>query len=83
MVLKTILKLLKNNNIQNYINRCFSINELRTWKPDKKTYIYACKEMNVPPSKILMIAAHAWDVNGAKKGWFKTGYITRYEKVSK
>ena len=75
------LKLLKNSGLQSYISRCFSINELRTWKPDKKTYIYVCKEMNVPPSKTLMIAAHAWDVNGAKKAGLKTGYITRYEKV--
>jgi 2-haloacid dehalogenase len=28
-----------------------------------------------------MIAAHAWDVNGAKKAGLQTGYITRYEKV--
>jgi 2-haloacid dehalogenase len=75
------LKLLKNSGLKSYISRCFSINELRTWKPDKKTYIYVCKEMNVPPSKTLMIAAHAWDVNGAKKAGLKTGYITRYEKV--
>jgi len=75
------LRLLKNNGLKSYISRCFSINELRTWKPDKKTYIYVCKEMNVPPSKTLMIAAHAWDVNGAKKAGLKTGYITRYEKV--
>ena len=30
------LKLLKNSGLQSYISRCFSINELRTWKPDKK-----------------------------------------------
>ena len=75
------IKLLKNNDLLSYISRCFSINEIKIWKPNKKTYTYVCKKMNVPPSKTLMIAAHAWDIHGAKKAGLKTGYITRYEKV--
>ena len=27
-----------------------------------------------------MIAAHGWDINGAKLAGLKTAYITRYEK---
>ena len=31
-------------------------------------------KMNVPPSKTLMIAAHAWDIHGAKKAGLKQVY---------
>ena len=37
--------------------------------------------MKISCQNSLMIAAHAWDINGAKNAGLKTGYITRYEKV--
>ena len=36
--------------------------------------------MKIKPGRALMIAAHGWDINGAKLSWIKTAYITRYEK---
>ena len=36
--------------------------------------------MKIKPGRALMIAAHGWDVNGAKLAGLKTAYITRYEK---
>ena len=36
--------------------------------------------MNIDPKNTLMIAAHGWDINGAKLAGLKTAYITRYEK---
>ena len=74
------LKLLKKNKLSKYIKRCFSIDEIKLWKPNKKTYLYVCKEMRILPSNALMIAAHSWDVTGAKNAGLKTAYITRYEK---
>lgn len=74
------LKLLKKNKLSKYIKRCFSIDEIKIWKPNKKTYLYVCKEMGILPSNTLMIAAHSWDVSGAKNAGLKTAYITRYEK---
>ena len=74
------LKLLKKNKLSKYIKRSFSIDEIKLWKPNKKTYLYVCKEMRILPSNALMIAAHSWDVTGAKNAGLKTAYITRYEK---
>ena len=75
------LKLLQKNKLSKYIKRCFSIDEIKLWKPNKKTYLYVCKEMRILPSNTLMIAAHSWDVTGAKNAGLKTAYITRYEKM--
>ena len=36
--------------------------------------------MKIKPGRALMIAAHGWDINGAKLAGLKTAYITRYEK---
>ena len=75
------LKLIKKNNMSKYINRCFSIDEIKLWKPNKKIYLHVCNEMSFSPSDAMMIAAHAWDVSGAKNAGLKTAYITRYEKI--
>lgn len=74
------LKLIKKNNVSKYINRSFSIDEIKLWKPNKKIYLHVCNEMGFSSSDAMMIAAHAWDVSGAKNAGLKTAYITRYEK---
>ena len=72
--------LLKNNKIENFIDRCFSIDQFKKWKPHKNVYLSTCELMNIDPKNTLMIAAHGWDINGAKLAGLKTAYITRYEK---
>ena len=34
--------------------------------------------MKIKPGRTLMIAAHGWDINGAKLAGLKTAYIARY-----
>ena len=57
-----------------------SIDQFEKWKPHKSVYLSTCKLMNINPKNTLMIAAHGWDINGAKLAGLKTAYITRYEK---
>ena len=75
------LKLIKKNNLSKYISRCFSIDEIKLWKTNKKIYLHVCNEMGFSSSNAMMIAAHAWDISGAKNAGLKTAYITRYEKI--
>ena len=72
--------LLKKNNINNFIDECFSINSFKIWKPAREVYLKTCEKMKIKPGRALMIAAHGWDINGAKLAGLKTAYITRYEK---
>ena len=72
--------LLKKNDINNFIDECFSINSFKIWKPAREVYLKTCEKMKIKPGRALMIAAHGWDINGAKLAGLKTAYITRYEK---
>ena len=72
--------LLKKNKIDHLIDDCFSIDQFRKWKPHRDIYLSVCKLMKIEPKYSLMIAAHGWDINGAKLAGLKTAYITRYEK---
>jgi 2-haloacid dehalogenase len=73
--------LLKRNKIDKLVDDCFSIEQVKKWKPHKKVYLYVCKSLKISPKNSLMIAAHGWDINGAKLTGLKTGYIKRYEKI--
>ena len=66
--------------MEKYVDRCFSISEVKLWKPHKKVYSHACKIMKTKKQETLMIAVHGWDINGAKLAGLNTAYITRYEK---
>ncbi|MGC0913764.1 hypothetical protein [Pantoea agglomerans] len=35
------------------------------------------KEMGKPVSECMMVAAHGWDVGGAKRADMKTAFVTR------
>ena len=50
------------------------------WKPAKEVYLKTCEKMKIKPGRALMVAAHGWDINGAKLAGLKTAYITRYAK---
>ena len=76
---KNAENLLKKNNIDKFVSRCFSIEEVQVWKPNVKTYNFVLKNMKTEPSQSLMIAAHGWDLEGAKSLGIKTGFINRYE----
>lgn len=72
---------LKNSGLINVFNRRLSIEDIKIYKPQLKSYEWALKEMKVKPEEALMVAAHAWDVAGAKAAGMKTAFIARPGKV--
>ncbi|WP_422882739.1 haloacid dehalogenase type II [Pantoea agglomerans] len=57
--------------------RILSVEQLQVYKPDLKVYQWAMKEMGKPVSECMMVAAHGWDVGGAKRAGMKTAFVTR------
>jgi len=57
--------------------RLLSVEQLQIYKPDLKVYQWAMKEMGKPVAECMMVAAHGWDVGGAKRAGMKTAFVTR------
>lgn len=72
---------LKNAHLAEYFDGSLTVQNLQTFKPDLKVYQWAQKEMNVAPEDAMLIAAHAWDIAGADKVGWKTGFIIRPGKA--
>ncbi len=40
-------------------------------------YLYAAEVLDVPPSRMALVAAHDWDCHGAKRAGLITGWVSR------
>jgi 2-haloacid dehalogenase len=54
----------------------------RTYKPDPLVYYTATELLDTPPHQILMVAAHGWDIDGARAAGLWTAFVERpYERA--
>lgn len=54
-----------------------SAEDARSYKPAPSVYELAVSASGAPPQRLLMIAAHAWDLRGAQKVGMRTAYVAR------
>jgi 2-haloacid dehalogenase len=57
--------------------RMFSVDAVRKYKPHPETYNYVAKELNASPSEMMMVAAHPWDLMGAKAAGCEVAFVER------
>jgi len=72
---------LKNAHLAEYFDGSLTVQNLETFKPDLRVYNWAQKEMKIEPQQAMLIAAHPWDIAGAEKAGWKTGFIARPGKA--
>lgn len=49
----------------------------RAYKPAARAYLTAAELLDVEPARILMVAAHAWDIDGARNAGLRTAFVER------
>jgi 2-haloacid dehalogenase len=65
--------------LQNYVERMISIDEVKRWKPNKAVYLHAAQVAGVDPGRLALVAAHAWDVHGAKQAGLMGAWVKRQD----
>ncbi|GLY87758.1 haloacid dehalogenase type II [Actinoallomurus iriomotensis] len=58
-------------------HQVLSAEDARTYKPDPAAYRSAVTVSGRPPERLLMVAAHAWDLRGAQDIGLRTAYVAR------
>ncbi|MEV5527747.1 haloacid dehalogenase type II [Streptomyces prunicolor] len=58
-------------------HQALSAEDARTYKPDPAVYQLAVTVSGLPPERLLMVAAHAWDLRGAQALGLRTAYVAR------
>ena len=63
--------------LMDFFDLRLSIEDIKVFKPDLRTYQWALAKLNIKPEQALMVAAHGWDVAGAKEAGMQTAFISR------
>jgi 2-haloacid dehalogenase len=72
-------RLFQNSGMDGLVWRHLSCEAVGKWKPAPDPYLQACREIGVAPSETWMVAAHSWDLAGARAVGMKTAWLSRLE----
>lgn len=67
--------------LRHLVDGFLSADTVRRWKPAPEPYAYGVAQIGWPAANVALIAAHDWDVHGARRAGLQTGYVARYCKV--
>lgn len=71
----------ENAGLTHYFDARYSIEDIKIYKPDLRAYEWVLQQLNVQPEDALMVAAHGWDVAGAKAAGLQTAFVARPGKA--
>ncbi|MFD9194420.1 haloacid dehalogenase type II [Streptomyces phaeochromogenes] len=58
-------------------HQALSAEDAQAYKPAPEVYRLALDAAGCPPERVLMVAAHAWDLRGAQAVGMRTAYVRR------
>jgi 2-haloacid dehalogenase len=72
---------IKNAGIAQYFGGLLTVDGLNVYKPHTRTYHWAAHQANAPIRNCMLIAAHGWDVAGARLAGMRAAFIERPGKA--
>ncbi|CAM3607979.1 haloacid dehalogenase type II [Zobellia roscoffensis] len=63
--------------IASYFDAIVSVEEVASYKPEAAPYKAVLAKMSVSPENTMMVAAHGWDILGAKRAGLRTAFVAR------
>ena len=74
---QTVEEQLGNAGISHHFEAMLSVDGVRRFKPSPEVYLMASAKMDVAIDRMMMVAAHDWDLVGARSVGMQTAYISR------
>lgn len=71
----------KNAGLLSYFDERLSVEDINLYKPDTRTYEWAIEKMGIAAEDAMLVAAHGWDIAGAKQAGWQAAFIARPGKV--
>lgn len=68
---------LANAQIDDCFDRYLSVETVQRFKPHRSVYLWAAEQLQQEPGKTMLVAAHGWDVAGAKWAGLQTAFVER------
>lgn len=74
---KATATLLERAGVRHLVEHVISIDEIGHWKPHGAVYGSCAEKLELQPGEVSLVAAHPWDIQGAKQSGLLTGYVAR------
>ncbi len=74
-------QLVRNSDLENIFDDIFSIEEVRTFKPDSKVYDIPVKKYKIQKNEIVFLSANTWDVSGAGNYGYNPVWVNRSNNI--
>lgn len=75
--LRTVRAQLEGVGLIDLFDKVLSVEPTRRFKPAAEPYLMACRELGIEPPGMWMVAAHDWDVLGAKRVGCAGAFVAR------
>jgi 2-haloacid dehalogenase len=72
-----VAALLARAGLSSYVQRVFSVDEVRRWKPAPDPYRWVATQLGVDPRRVALVASHPWDCAGARAAGLVAGWVNR------
>jgi len=76
-----IKELVESNNLREYFEDTFSIEEVGIYKPDPRVYEIPLKKYSLKKEEMIFLSSNTWDVSGAGNFGFNTVWINRNKNI--
>ena len=76
--LNMLNKAVENSKIDQYIDKSFSADSIKIYKPYSGVYNLITEKYNLAKNEILFISCNTWDIAGAKSFGFNVSWINRF-----
>ncbi len=73
-------EILKQAELRDRFERVFSVSDVGAYKPDRRPYAHVVSELGVAPAEATLVAAHAWDIVGARAAGLESIWVDRLER---
>lgn len=60
-----------------HVTAVISVEEVGLAKPRREVYTHVAQSVNLPASAVCLVAAHAWDVHGARSAGLQAAFVSR------
>ena len=67
------------NNIRAAFDSVISVDHVGRFKPHPSVYRYASQHLGCEPPQIMMVAAHSFDILGARACGYRGAFVNRYD----
>lgn len=73
---------LESAGLSKYLGGFMTVAEARRLKPAREVYAAAREWLGTDSGALMLVAAHTWDLAGAAKAGWKTGFVSRDNRLS-